>query len=192
MTIRKIILTSLFAVFVMSFSFAQGGGEIQNASNHKIDMLKLDIQDQEMSLSYMLKDSDAMFFDAILNELKAGKKLRIQHNVVVYTSTFIPHKMGEGERSYFVSFDLLSDEFIFDEEDGNSYRTRDEDFVRAFLFTVQDLRLTLNLKMQKGVAYSVKFSSKYKPDGRGLPWYKGIALGYLQKSIKDKVVYIAK
>lgn len=164
----------------------------QNGAKGNIDRVQFKSERDVLNVNYMLSDKAGGFFDAILDELKAGKRIRIQHTADMYTTGLWAKHIGEAERSYYVSYDLLRNYYTFDEEDGNTYRTKDEDFVRAFLFTVKALPVIEAGRLTTGDEYVVKFVSKYREDDRDEPWYKKVSLGWLKEVVTDEVVYIAR
>ena len=178
-------VVAFFSVSALSSSASVGhAGDVQH--------VQFRLKGEELAVTYLLSDSNNAYFEAIQDQLKSGKRLHIDHEVNLYTLGAWNKHLAKKERAYFVDYDLLSNEYRFDEGDGNIYRTSDEDMLRAFLFTVKNLPLIHRNRLTTGDEYVVKFHSSFKEDTSKMEWYKRLNLALLRKTVDDEVIYIAR
>lgn len=182
-----VILSIPFMAINLDFSSGAVNGEL-----HSLKVLNLG-KGKSISIHYTIGNINEEYFTNILDQLKAGKTLRIVHDVTLSDVNALTDNIVEVEFSKYISLDVIRHEYSYGENLDSLYTSKDTSYIRHYLLSIEEeIIKNVSTSLTAGEEYNVNVSFYAKPYGTKVGWLEYFPQSWLYETLNIKETYIAR
>ncbi len=113
--------------------------------------------DENLFISYQLEDKDDVFWAAVRDAARSGRKVMVIHNVKMKkANNIIGGKVQKKVWHKFVTYNLFEDSYGYGENIDELRRTTRKELVKAFVLGIDNKQFIAKGKIKTGKEYKIK------------------------------------